>query len=418
MGRARDLTETMLASASPGRGVGAFREIWDRRQPGLYARVGQRATVWWFRPGTGGKRIRLGVHPQMRVMDARSAASQLRGHEVKQRLGICSSHPMAPTLREGIEAFESDGCPRVGGDGALKARTWSNYRTCLFSLADDAFLDTKIPSITVQSVERQVEAADCAQGTARRGVRCLRSLFSYFIKVKKWATEDPTKGQATRTKTKRSYPTLSEAEVRAMVERFLSSRPDVRNCALLLSLASATRPTMILRLRPENFEEDGAVVKWKSDQMKMSNRCVWYPGPIFRPLVRRLVLHGAPFDAGNEERSRERLYDHHKRRGVPCAFKRAQKTGSTWMQSEATRQKEAGEGVGASMSDIGLAAEMMTAHIPQSITTAIYTGSIYEVQRPLLEKAAIVLENRIAEVTGVDFTDPAVLDVLCPKPQR
>jgi len=239
--------------------------------------------------------------------------------------------------------------------------------------------------------------------------------FDAFCKRQKWVADDPTEGLSTTFKTRQSFPELSIEQVRTALDAMLSARPDVRNSFFLLTLASCVRPSMIQRLHVGNVQEDGAKVAWEEDQTKMSNRVTWYPGPKLRPLIQRLASLGTPFDRGTDERSSSALYDHHRRTlGLPVWFKSAQKTGSTWWQEVATAQKARGEDPGATISDIPYTAQLMTAHTPRNITAQVYTARIFEVNRPNLEKAAIVLEDRIEEVTGIDFTDRAVLDVLCP----
>lgn len=412
MGQARDLTDKMLKRARPGRGKGAFREIWDLPVRSLYVRVGKRAKVFWCRPGTGGKRIRLGVYPAMTILEARSLAMQRRVHAHNILNGVESADPMGPTLRRAIERYQDEGCPSHDGHGTLRPVTWNNYHSSI-KMAGEPLLPKRVSAISKRLIEETLEASDYSKSVKDRTCRALRTVFE-FCRRKKWVTENPTTGLNTTTRTKNPYRVLSTSEIRDMMARILEGEPSVFNCALLLVLASATRPSMIYRLRAENFKEDGAVVEWQTSQMKMSNHCIWYPGSMLRPLTSRLARYDEPFYQGGDEETRTTLYEHYKRMGVPGRFKSAQKTGNTWMQEAATHQKEAGEGVGATMSDIELAARMMTAHTPSDLTAKLYTGRRYRVHRPLLEKASIVLENRISEVTGVDFTDSAVLDVLCP----
>lgn len=412
MGQARDLTDKMLKRARPGRGKGAFREIWDREVRSLYVRVGKRQKVFWCRPGTATKRIRLGVYPAMTLMEARSLARQRREHMQRVQQRLPSADPLGPTLRRAIDLYQDEGCPSHDGHSNLRPGTWSTYHSTI-KMAGAPLLPKRVSAISTRLIEETLADADYSTSVKNRACRALRTIFE-FCRRKKWVTANPTAGLNTTTRTKSPFRVLSAAEVRNMMDRILQSEPSVFNSALLLNLASATRPSMVYRLRAENFKEDGAVVEWKSSQMKMSNHCVWYPGPKLQPLVSRLAAYGEPFYRGSDQETQTLLYMHYKRIGVPRSFKSAQKTGNTWMQEAATRQKESGEGVGATMSNIELAARMMTAHTPSDLTAKLYTGRRYRVHRPLLEKASIVLEDRIAEVAGVEFTDRAVLDVLCP----
>lgn len=173
---------------------------------------------------------------------------------------------------------------------------------------------------------------------------------------------------------------------------------------------------MIYRLEPSNFQEDGAVVAWRGDQVKMSNTCVWYPARQFRPLVRRLSRIESPFNRGSYRKTSRWIYRHCRRtfKGLPTPLKRAQKSGITWMQEQANRQWHERRGLGAKMKNIDMAADLMLAHKPPGLTRNTYTARIYKTERPDLTLAAQILGDYIETLTGIDFTDRAVLDVLCP----
>ena len=320
---------------------------------------------------------------------------------------------MAPTLEEAIEEFERAGRPSHDGEGQLRATTWEVYHGVLRRVFRGLY-PMRISAISRRVVEDAMQRSGYAAATTKRGCRALRTISAFAIR-KKWITEDPTKALNTSSKTKNPYRVLQVSEVRATLQKAVSGPPDVRGSVFLLALASCVRPSMVYRLAPKNVQEEG-IVEWKPDQMKMSNTCIWFPGPRLQPLVARLARVGTPFYQGSDRSTTPWLYSYYKGLGIPAHFKSEQKTGNTWMQEEATRQKEAGVGIGATMSDIPYAARLMTAHSPSDMTEKTYTGRIYRVNRPLLEKAAIVLEDRIAEVTGIDFTDEAVLDRLCPLP--
>lgn len=411
MGQARDLTDAMLTRATPGRAKGSYRELWDLREPGLYCRIGKRAKVWWHRIGTGRPRTRIGQYPRVTIPEARGRARSLRGHEEKLQQGLPSSHPLAPTLEEAIEEFERAGRPSHDGEGTLKPTTWLVYQSVLRTVFKELY-DQRMSAITKRVVEDAMEHSGYAATTAKRACRALRTIAAFAVR-KKWISEDPTAGLKTSSKTKNPYRVLQADEVRDTLQKMLDGPPDVRSSVFLLALASCVRPSMLYRLAPENFQEED-VVEWKPEQMKMSNTCIWFPGPRLRPLVARLARLGRPFYQGSDRSTTSWLYSYYKCLGVQAHFKSAQKTGNTWMQEEATRQKESDSGIGATMSDIPYAGRLMTAHTPSDMTEKTYTGRIYRVNRPLLEKAAVVLEDRIAEVVGVDLTDKAVLDVLCP----